>query len=164
MLYGRPLMLFGIRLRHFFFKILSIHGRIHCTHFSLIVVANSSARITLKKVCTVFMTSSLFWKRQHVPLSSALRRAKNRMVPNPDYMESVALFRLNALQASPAPGTRSEAEHCHDAESMSFSSAGASGEYGAATVAGRRSSVQHLWSFVEVSCGDKWTHSNRRRR
>ncbi len=44
---------------------------------------------------------------------------------------------------------RCEAERCHDAESVSFSSAGVSGKYGAATVAGYRGTMQHLPGMIK---------------
>ncbi len=78
-------------------------------------------------------------------------------------MAGVALLRLGAVRANFAPGVRCEADHCHNAESMSFSSTGASGEYGAAYVAGCHDSTQHLWSSVEGPCGGKWDRGNQRR-
>ncbi len=76
-------------------------------------------------------------------------------MPNLDYTASAALLRLEAVRANLVPGTRCEAERCHDAESMSFSSTGTSGESGAATVAVCCGSMQHLWSSAEGPYGGK---------
>ncbi len=87
---------------------------------------------------------------------SAMEITRSHLAPNPDCTESMVWlwYRHEWTKRARVTG------HYCDAKSTTFSHAGASNKYGAATVVGCRCCILHWWSSQEVPRVYKWARGN----